>query len=90
MMNYLAQQENGIIANNTEFYYFENGLPTAAGTNYKAYKFTYNNGALTKTTDAVTVVVEVSGETKTYKIDSAEVTFTATDNTKVYIKTVTP
>lgn len=94
MMNYLAQQENGTIADNTEFYYFEDELPTVAGNNYTAYKYTYNQGKLTEANDSVTVVVEVTGvepnQTITYKIDSAAVGFAATDNSKVVVKTAAP
>jgi len=93
MMNYLAQQENGTIADNTEFYYFEDELPTVAG-NYTAYKYTYNQGKLTEANDSVTVVVEVTGDapnqTIIYKIDSAAVGFAATDNSKVVVKTAAP
>ena len=87
MMNYLAQQENGVIANNTEFYYFDTA-PTASKENVKAYKFVYNNGGLGEATE-VTGNVTVSGSpaTTTYKIGAADaITLVATDNAKVLIK----
>ena len=87
MMNYLAEQKNGVIANNTEFYYFDTA-PTATKANVKAYKFVYNNGGLGDEAE-VTGNITVSGDpaTTTYTIGDADaITLVATDNAKVLIK----
>ena len=93
MMEYLAQQKNGVIASGTEFYYFEDGVPTATK-NVETYKYTYNNGKLeeaaTKVSVAVTVTTPAEGAaTTTYKISDAEVTFAPTANAKIMVKAPT-
>ena len=92
MMNYLAQQENGVIANNTEFYYFEDGVPTETKT-VNVYKYVYANGKLTAEKNTVAVEVTVTPaagnvEASTaFEIADASVTLVATDNAKVLLKT---
>ena len=93
MTEYLAEQKNGTIKENTEFYYFETA-PTATATDVETYKFTYANGKLTAPSAATKVSVDITttttGEgatavtTPTYEIADAAAT-PASGNNKVWI-----
>ena len=87
MMNYLAEQKNGVIANNTKFYYFET-TPTATANDVKVYEFNYANGKLTAPNAVSQVsitVTPINGNTPaSYKIGDNTAT-PATDNANVWI-----
>ena len=93
MMEYLAQQPNGVIASGTKFYYFEEAVPTTNTTDkaMKAHEFTYNNGKLTEKKEVVdfmvTVVAADNKVTTTFKTgaDAAEVKLTTTANNNVWV-----
>jgi prepilin-type N-terminal cleavage/methylation domain-containing protein len=94
MMEYLAQQKNGVIASGTKFYYFEEAVPTTNTTDkaMKAHEFTYNNGKLTETEAVVnfTVTVVVGADSKvttTFKTgaNATEVKLTTTANNNVWV-----
>ena len=93
MMEYLAQQKNGVIASGTKFYYFEEKVPTTAVADktMKAHEFTYNNGKLTEEETVVefkvTVTVENSVVTTTFTkgTPATEVKLTTTANNNVWV-----
>ena len=91
MVEYISEQK-GVIADDTEFYYFEEGLPKKAG-EVKPYMFNYKGGKL-EDAEEITVTVTESGEegakTYTYKIGNDTVVFAETANDNVFVKTTAP
>jgi len=84
MMNYLAEQQSGVIADNTKFYYFENTIAT--GENVETYEFNYADGKLTAPTAVKKVNVTVTTESNvtTYKIGT-DAAVLASDNDQILI-----